>query len=83
MMIMRTGRIPEHRAVEPAVLALAMTLTMARVRRTRSGVRQGPEKGMEHSTGRDKRKRKGRGSKTINGKVLLNKPHGEMIYVLL
>ena len=74
-MMMRTRRIPERRAVEGAVLAMAMTMTMARVRRTRREVRKGPGKGREQRTGRGK----GRGRGRVKGKVLLNKPQGEMI----
>jgi len=77
--MMRTGRIPERRVVEEAVLAMAMTMTMARVRRTPRAVRMGPGKGREQSTGRGKGKGRGRGMGRVKGKVLLNKPQGEMI----
>jgi hypothetical protein len=79
MMMMRTGRIPECRAVEGAVLAMAMTMTMERVRRTRREVGKGPGKGRERRTGRARAKGRGRGRETVKGKVLLNKPQGEMI----
>jgi hypothetical protein len=72
MMMMGTGRIPECRAVDGAVLAMAMTMTMARVRRTCREVRKGPGKGREPRTGRGKGW--GRGRETVKGKVLLNKP---------
>jgi len=77
MMMMRTRRIPERGAVEGAVLAIAMTMTMAKVRRTRRAVRKGQGKGREQRTGRGK----GRGSGwvTVKGRLLLNKPQGEMI----
>jgi len=75
--MMRTGRIPEHRAVEGAVLAMAMTMTMATVRRTRRAVRKGPGKGREQRMGRGKGR--GRGRETVHGKVMLNKRQGEMI----
>jgi len=48
--MMRTVRIPERRAVEGAVLAMAMTMTMERVRRTRREVRKGPGKGRKQRT---------------------------------
>jgi hypothetical protein len=87
MMMMRTGRIPEGQAVEGAVLAMAMTMTTARVRRTLRVVRNDPGKGrvqrMERGKGRGKRRvrqrRKGRGRETVKEKVLLNKPQEEMI----
>ena len=50
MMMMRTGQIPEHLTVEGAVLAMAMTMTMERVRRTRREVRKGPGKGRKQRT---------------------------------
>jgi hypothetical protein len=77
MRMMRTGQIPELGAVEVAVLAMAMTMTMERVRRTRREVRNGPGKGTEQSTGRGKGR--GRGRETVKGKILFNKPQGEMI----
>jgi len=46
----RTVRIPERRAVEGTVLAMAMTMTMARVGRTRREVRKEPGKGREQRT---------------------------------
>jgi len=77
MMMMRTGRIPERRAEEWAVLVMAMTMTMARVRRTRRVVRKRPGKGREQRMGSVKGT--GRGRETVKGKVLLNKPQREMI----
>jgi len=68
--MMRTGRIPEHRAVDGAVLSMTMTMTTARVRRTRRVVRKGPGKGREQRMGRGKGR--GRGRETVKGKVLLN-----------
>jgi len=47
MMMMRTGRVPERCVVEGAVPAMAMTVTTARVRRTRRLVREGPGKSRE------------------------------------
>jgi len=47
MMMVSTGRIPERRAVEGAVLAMAMTMMTARVKRTRRAVRKEPGKGTE------------------------------------
>jgi len=68
--MMRTGRIPERRAVDGAVLAMKMTMTMARVMRTPRAVRKGPGKGREQRMGRGKGR--GRGRETVKGKVLLN-----------
>ena len=79
--MMRTGRIPVRRAVEGAVVVMAMTLSMARAWRTRRVVRMGPGKGREQMTGRGKGR--GRGRKIVKGKVLLNKPQGEMISLVL
>jgi len=45
--MMRTGRIPQLQAVEVAILPMGKTLTMARVRRRRSVVRNEPGKGRE------------------------------------
>jgi hypothetical protein len=85
MMMMTTRRIPERRAVDGAVPAMAMTMTTARMRRTRSAVRKGPGKGRIQRMGRGKgrgrqpRKGRGRGREMVKGKVLLNKPQEEMI----
>ena len=85
MMMMTTGRIPERRAVDGAVLAMTMTMITARVSRTRRAVRKGPGKGRVQMMGRGKgrgrqpRKGRGRGRETVQGKVLLNKPQEEMI----
>jgi len=68
--MMRTGRIPEHRAVDGAVLAMTMTMMKARVRRTHRAVRKEPGKGREQRMGRGKGW--GRGRETVKGKVLLN-----------
>jgi len=71
MMMMRTGRIPESRAVDGAVLAMTMTMMTARVRRrTRRAERKGPGKGREQRMERGNRR--GRGRETVKGKVLLN-----------
>jgi hypothetical protein len=79
MMMMRTEQIPECRTVEGAVLAMAMTITIVRVRRTPRAVRKGPGKRSEQRTERGKGKGRGRGRKMVKGKVLLNKPQGKMI----
>jgi len=50
--MMRTGRIPVRRAVGGAILAMAMTIIIARVRRTRRAVGKGPRKGSEQRTRR-------------------------------
>jgi len=67
---MRTGRIPEHRAVDGAVLAMTITMTTARVRRRCRAVRNGLGKGREQRMGRGKGR--GWGGETLKGKVLLN-----------
>jgi hypothetical protein len=85
MMMMTTGRIPECRAAEGAVLAMAMTFRTARVRRTHRAVGKGPGKGrvqrIARGQGRGRQQRKGRGSgrEMVKGKVLLNKRQEEMI----
>jgi hypothetical protein len=79
MRMMRTGQIPELGAGEVAVLAMLMTITMERVRRTRREVRNGPGKGTEQSTGTGKGRGRGRGRETVKGKILFNKPQAEMI----
>jgi hypothetical protein len=70
---MTPERIPVRRAVEGAILAIEMPMMTARVRRTRRALRKGPGKGRKQRTGR------GKGRETVNGKVLLNEPQGEMI----
>jgi hypothetical protein len=77
MMMMRTGLILDRQAVEGAFLAMAMTMTMARVRRIHRAVRKALGKGREQRTERGKGRERGR--ETVKGKVLLNKPQGEMI----
>jgi len=89
MIMMRTGRILDHRVVGWAVLAMAITMMTARVRRTRRAVRkeQGKERGRKMGMGNGRRLRTGRGRGRQqrkwrdrgwvmgkgNGKVLLNK----------
>jgi hypothetical protein len=71
--------------VEETVLAMAMSLTTATVRRTRRAVRNGPGMGMKQTMargqGRVMQQRKGResGREPVKGKVLLSKPQEEMI----
>jgi len=85
--MMTTGRIPVRRAVEGAVLAMAMTMTTARVRRTCRAVRKGPGKGREQRMGSGKGRQlrtgrgkgRGMGRETVKGKVLFNTPQEEMI----
>jgi translation initiation factor IF-1 len=48
MIMMKTGCIPESRAVEVEVLAMPMTMTTVRVRRKHRAIRQQPGKGREH-----------------------------------
>jgi hypothetical protein len=66
-------RISERRAVEGAVLVMAMTMTTARVRGTRRVVRKGAGKGRVQKMrrgrrwGRQRRKGRGRGWETVNG----------------
>jgi hypothetical protein len=68
--MLRTGRIPERRAVDGAVLAMTMTMMTASVRRTPRAVRKGPGKGREQRMARGKGR--GRGRETVKGQVLLN-----------
>jgi hypothetical protein len=83
MMKMTTRQILQRQAVEGAVLVMAMTMMAARVRSTWWVVRMGPGKGrvqgMAKGKGRGRQPRKGRGRETVMGKILLNKPHEEMI----
>jgi len=66
--MMRNGGIPERRVVDGAVLAMTMTMTTARVRRTHMVGRK------EWGKAREQRMRRGkgtgRGRETVNGKVL-------------
>ena len=55
-MMMRTGRISEHRAVEGAVLAIAITMLKVRVMRTRRVVRYELGEEQERRVGRGTRK---------------------------
>jgi hypothetical protein len=70
MMMMTTGRIQVRRAVEGAILAMAMTMTTARVRRPRMVVRKGPGTGREQRMGRGTgmRLRTGRGMRRGRGR---------------
>jgi len=52
--MMKSGRIPEHGAMEGAVPVMKMTMTMASVRRTCRAVRQRLGKGSEQRMGRGK-----------------------------
>jgi len=71
---------------------MAMTMTTARVRKIRRAVRKGLGKGkgseqrMGRGTGRRLRigmgKGRGRGRETVKGKVLIDKPQGEMISLM-
>jgi hypothetical protein len=70
MMMMKTRWIPEGQAVEGDVLAMSMTMTTARVRRTCRAVRKEPRKGRVQRMGRGKGRGKGRGRETVKGKVL-------------
>jgi hypothetical protein len=79
MIMMRTERIPECGAAEGAVQAMSMTMTVARVRRTRRAVRKGPAKGWKQRTGRIKETER----ETERGKVLLNEPLGVVISHML
>ena len=74
-----------------AILAMAMKLTSVRVRRTPKAARKGPGKGREptmgrgmaRGMGRGKGRGMGRGRVMVKGMVMLNKPQGEMISVVL
>jgi len=54
MMMMITGRTTVRRAFARALLAMAMTMTTARVRRSRRAVRKGLGQGREQRMGRGK-----------------------------
>ena len=79
---MRTGRIPECQVLEGAGLAMTLTMTTARVRRTTWAVRTGTGMGREQRVGRGKGrhlrtgrgKGRRRGKETVKGNVFLNKP---------
>jgi len=87
MMKLRTGQIPEHRALEGANLAMAMTMKTPSVTRTRRAVRTEPRTGREQRMGRgnswqqrtgmkwgrQQGKGRGRARGTRNEQVLLNK----------
>jgi len=83
----KSGLMLERRVVEEAILAMEITMTTARVRRTLRAVGKGPGKGREQRIGRGKgrgrgrqwTKARGRGRETLKGKALLNNPQGEMI----
>jgi hypothetical protein len=81
MIMMTTWRNPERHAVDRAILVMAMTMVTARVRRTCTALRTGPGKGREQRRGRLRRRVRRR--KTVNGKVLINEPEGEMISLVL
>jgi len=70
--MMRTGRIPKRRAVEGAVLVMAMSMMTARVRRACRAVRkeQGKGKGTKDGKGKGKGKatEEGKGKATEEGK---------------
>jgi len=89
--MMRTGQIVVREAVEGAVLAIAMTMTMARVRRIHRAVRKGPGEGREQRMGRGKGRRlrtgrgtaRGRGRETVKRKCIVKQTPGEMISLVL
>jgi len=68
--MMRTGRIPQHRAVEGVVLAMTMTMMTVRVRRTCRAVRKGlgKGKGTKHWKGKGKATDDGNGKEKGKGK---------------
>jgi hypothetical protein len=86
--MMRSGRVPEHRAVEGAVQAMAMTMTTVRVRSIHRAVGTKPRKARVqwmawgNGRGRQQRTGRGRGREMVKGKVLLNKPHKEMMTIM-
>jgi hypothetical protein len=61
LMKMRSGQLTEGLAVEEAILAMAVAMTMARVRGTHKAVRKRPGMGWKHRMGRLKGRRQGRG----------------------
>jgi len=54
MMMMRTGRITDCQTLKGAILVMAITMTMARVRSTHRAVRKRPGKRSEQMMGRGK-----------------------------
>jgi len=52
----RTGQIPQRLAVDGALLAMAMTMMMATVRRTCIAVKKKPGKGREQRMGWENRR---------------------------
>jgi hypothetical protein len=76
-MMMTSGQILVGRAVGGAILAMAITMTTATVRRTRRVLRKGLGTRREYRTGRGTRR--GRGRERAKGKLLLNEPQGVMI----
>jgi hypothetical protein len=77
MMMMTTGRIQVRRAVEEAVLAMAMTMTTVRERMACRVLRKEP--GKEREQRMEMGEGTGSGRETVEGKVLLNELQGEMI----
>jgi hypothetical protein len=71
MMMMGTGQISERRVVDGAILAMRMTMTTARGRRTRRAVRNGPVKRREQMMGKGKGKGKGKDNGKGKGIVKL------------
>jgi len=69
--MMRTWQIAEHRVVEGAILAMAITMLMARVRRTSRAVRnqlgKARERRIERGNGRRSKTGRWRGSQWSNG----------------
>jgi hypothetical protein len=82
-MMMVTGQILGCGAVEGTVLAMAMRMTTARVRRSPRAVRKEQGKGrvqwMRRGKVRGRQRRKGTQRETVKKKVLSNKPQEEVI----
>jgi len=79
MIMKKSWRILECRVVEEAVLVMAMTMMTRRERRTHNAVRKEPGKRRKQRMGTGMGRWKGRGRETVKGKVLSNKPQGEIM----
>jgi hypothetical protein len=79
-MKMRSGQLTEGLAVEEAILAMAVAMTMARVRGTHKVVRKRPGMGWKHRMGRLKGRQQrmglGRGTESVNKRYCYTNPSG-------
>jgi hypothetical protein len=87
MMMMNNGQSMDCQAVEGTIPEMPMRITTVKIRRTCRALRhvlgKGREERMARGTGRQLRMGRGkewaRARELVKGKVLLNKPQGEMI----